>query len=89
MFTTAVDIVLDNYTKTWIFDDELPTNMHKFSMLKPETDNQTLPCGMPPMEVHQKKIIQSNLINATEMVCEVKKVMRFLNRSLPMYSLFY
>ena len=37
--------------------------MHKFDMWKPETNNQTLPPGVPPIEGQQEKKISRNAIN--------------------------
>ena len=43
-------------------------------MWKPETDNQTLPRGVPPIEGQQEKY------NIKTLGCEVKNVMKFLKK---------
>ena len=46
------------------------------------SENQTLPCGVPPMEGHQEKIEYTEWYkNATERGCEVEKIMEFLRET--------
>ena len=53
--------------------------MEKSSMRKPDTYNQTLLSGVPPMEGHHKKYnIKSDMKVLQGQDCEVEKIMMFL-----------
>ena len=55
--------------------------MQKYTIWKPETDNKTLPTGLPPIERHQKEIqypVQGDIKTLLRTNCEVERIMRFL-----------
>ena len=53
--------------------------MHKRGMLKPETDNQTLPSGVSSIKEQQKKYdILSDIKTLLEKDYLVEKIMKFL-----------
>ena len=50
-------------------------------MWKPDTDNQTFPLGVPPMDEQQKKYnIQDDINTLLRKECEVEEIMRFLKK---------
>ena len=55
-------------------NDQQPT-----CLKKTDTNDQTLPLGVPPMVGQQKKNIQGNLNTLLGRDCVMEKVMRFLN----------